>query len=57
MNMRREKNRRLKRIAKVNLVIWAISVMMVDSKSYIPLIICGVTSLWLLLFAIANVRG
>lgn len=55
--MRREKNRRLKRIAKVNLVIWAISVMMVDSKSYIPLIICGVTSLWLLLFVIANVRG
>lgn len=55
--MQTKRNKKLKIMFKINALLWVISVLMIDSKSYIPLIICAVTSLWLLLFTIANVRG
>lgn len=55
--MQAKRNKRLKIMFKINALLWVISVLMIDSKSYIPLIICAVTSLWLLLFTIANARG
>jgi hypothetical protein len=51
------KNKRLKILFNINAVLWALSVLMIDSKSIIPLIICAVTTIWLLLFTIANTRG
>lgn len=55
--MKAKRNKRLKIMFKINALLWVISVLTVDSNSYIPLIICAVTSVWLLLFTIANVRG
>lgn len=52
-----KRNKRLKILFKINAVLWLLSVLMIDSKSIIPLIICAVTTIWLLLFTVANVRG
>jgi hypothetical protein len=41
----------------INVVICLLGAMMLDSESIIPMIICGISATWLLLFAIANTRG
>ena len=51
------KNRKIKIKLAINVVLCLLSAMFLDCESYIPLIICGVSATWLLLFAIANTRG
>ena len=51
------KNRKIKIKLIINVVICLLGAMMLDSESIIPLIICGISAAWLLLFAIANSTG
>lgn len=51
------KNRKIKIKLAINVVICLLGAMMLDSESIIPMIICGISATWLLLFAIANTRG
>lgn len=51
------KNKILKIKLAINVVICLLSIMALDSESLIPLIICGISATWLLLFTIANTRG
>ena len=51
------KNRKIKIKLARNVVICLLGAMMLDSESIIPLIICGISGAWLLLFAIANSTG
>jgi hypothetical protein len=51
------KNRKIKIKLAINVVICLLSVMALDSESVLPLIICGISATWLLLFTIANTRG
>lgn len=51
------KNKIIKIKLVINTVLCLLSIMAIDSKSIIPLIICGISATWLLLFTIANTRG
>ena len=51
------KNEKLKIKVAINAVICLLGAMMIDSASIIPLIICGVSAVWLLIFVIANSTG
>lgn len=48
------KNKVLKTIAGICTVMFIISASAIDSHSVIPTVISGLTSVWLLFFAIAN---
>lgn len=54
MNRKRRKNRRLKAITWTATVGLLLSACCMDSKSYIPMVTCGVCGLYLFLFALAN---
>lgn len=51
------RNRKIKIKLAINVVIFLLSAMALDSESVLPLIICGISATWLLLFTIANTRG
>jgi hypothetical protein len=51
------KNKRLFIMLKINIALWLLSVISLDSESIIPIIVFSITTLWLLLFTIANTRG
>ena len=46
----------LKVITYIAIVVWLLSVCVIDSNSWIPYITCGVSSLWILLIVVANCR-
>ena len=48
------KNKILKAWAYLNLIAWCIAACAIDSDSWIPTIIVGITTVWLTLFAYAN---
>jgi hypothetical protein len=51
------KNKIIKIKLVINTVLCLLSIMAIDSNNVIPLIICGISATWLLLFTIANTRG
>ena len=51
------KNRKIKIKLAINVIVCLLSAMFLDGESIIPLIICGISAAWLLLFAIANSTG
>lgn len=50
-------NKKLKIKLILNVVLFLLGAMSLDSVSIIPMVICGISAIWLLLFIIANTRG
>ena len=50
-------NKKLKVKLAINIVICLLGAMIDDSNSVIPLIICGCSAVWILLFIIANAKS
>jgi len=53
----RIKNKILKGLTIISLVAFIVGACALDSNSKIPLIVCGISSIWLTLIAAANTRG
>ena len=50
-------NKKLKVKLAINIVICLLGAMIDDSNSVIPLIICGCSAVWILLFIVANAKS
>ncbi len=48
------KNIVLKTITKIDALIWVVSACLVDSRSWIPVIMLFLTTFWMILFSYAN---
>lgn len=57
MKRRKVKNKILIGLFKLSIVLVLLSGMALDSDSIIPLIVCGVSTVYIAIFLIANTRG